>query len=364
MALILINSHNSASGNQDTQDEDGEEQQQKVQDTDHDDGQVEIEEEHLEHKMEEPAETGEEEEEVHLITSQDSDNGTDVVQEEQDEEGDLDQTDLATDDNSTAVNATDAPEEGQKLKYSPRRVLCKQRVFQDMEHNGTSSLDASGKGDSEEEEEEEGDPQQFAPVEEAPTAPLPIQVKVVNGSQFARLLSEQNNSNVTNRSMAAQCSLGFFYASWCPFSAAAAPHFNALPRLFPDLDMLAVDTGKHHGINAQFGVLALPTIILFHNSKAVAKYNLSEYQIGQFANYVTYFTGLEPQEEPVLLDQDYEGPVPTVQVPVPDYYLYLAWAFIVVCALGYFFRSSLFMGVIDTIRRTWQEAEIHHEHED
>ena len=35
-------------------------------------------------------------------------------------------------------------------------------------------------------------------------------------------------SNVTNRTTPAICTAVMFYATWCPFSATAAPHFNAL----------------------------------------------------------------------------------------------------------------------------------------
>ena len=88
---------------------------------------------------------------------------------------------------------------------------------------------------------------------------------------------------MTNRTTPAQCSLAFFYASWCPFSARAAPHFNGLARLFPDMKMYAIDTSDFHTMNTQFGIMALPTLILFHNSKAVAKYNQSDFELENFA---------------------------------------------------------------------------------
>ena len=88
---------------------------------------------------------------------------------------------------------------------------------------------------------------------------------------------------MTNRTTPAQCSLAFFYASWCPFSARAAPHFNGLARHFPDMKMYAIDTSDFHTMNTQFGIMALPTLILFHNSKAVAKYNQSEFELENFA---------------------------------------------------------------------------------
>ena len=42
------------------------------------------------------------------------------------------------------------------------------------------------------------------------------------------------------------------------YSAAAAPHYNALARLFPRLRMFAVDSASNHIINAQVCTRYLP----------------------------------------------------------------------------------------------------------
>ncbi len=191
-------------------------------------------------------------------------------------------------------------------------------------------------------------------------------VAVVNGSFFLDSLSEQVDSNVTNRTTPAQCSLAFFYASWCPFSARAAPHFNGLARLFPDVKLFAIDTSDYHTINTQFGIMALPTLILFHNGKAVAKYNQSEFRLENFAKHLTMFTSLEARAGlPMnLTEADMEGPVPTKEVPVTDHYLYLAYIFTLLVALRHFTKSSYFMRFVESIRNTWREAEIQHEHQD
>ena len=49
------------------------------------------------------------------------------------------------------------------------------------------------------------------------------------------------------------------------------------------MKMYAIDTSDFHTMNTQFGIMALPTLILFHNSKAVAKYNQSEFELENFA---------------------------------------------------------------------------------
>ena len=188
-------------------------------------------------------------------------------------------------------------------------------------------------------------------------------VQVINSSYLGVLLSK-GNPNVTNRTTEAECSLVLFYASWCPFSAAAAPQYNGLARLFPDISMYAVDSSRHQGINTQFGILALPTLILFHNAKPIAKFNQSNYVISNFSEFVTTFTTLDPSQTIELRESDIEGPLPTKAVPEPDYYLFVAWLFTIVCALGYFGKSSYGERIIESVRNNWREAEIQHEHID
>ena len=104
-------------------------------------------------------------------------------------------------------------------------------------------------------------------------------------------LNEKQDSNVTNRTTPAICTAVMFYATWCPFSAKAAPHFNGLARIFPDIIFLAADTNRHQAFTTQFGVLALPTVLLFHNSKTIIKFNQSDYELANFTSFLTIFTG-------------------------------------------------------------------------
>ena len=81
---------------------------------------------------------------------------------------------------------------------------------------------------------------------------------------------------------------------------------------------------------------------------------------------VTMFTLLEPREDmPMNLTlADYNGPVPTKEVIVTDYYLYAAYIFTSLVALRHFARSSYFKRFLESIRNTWREAEIQHEHQE
>lgn len=189
-------------------------------------------------------------------------------------------------------------------------------------------------------------------------------VDVLNATSFLAKLNEQSNNNVTNRTMPAVCSLVLFYASWCPFSAKAAPHYNALARLYPDLVLLAVDASHHHSFTTQFGVLALPTILLFHNAKNVVKYNHSSFEVDNFTTFVTTFTSIEPLGELVVTEADYLGPMPTEVVPESDIYLLIAWIFILICAVSKILKSRFCKSLIESLMNNWIEAEIQHEHND
>ena len=53
--------------------------------------------------------------------------------------------------------------------------------------------------------------------------------------------------------------------------------------------------------------MALPTLILFHNSKPMGKYNLTEYSLGKLSDYLTLFTGIEAQGPQNLTEEDWQG---------------------------------------------------------
>jgi len=189
-------------------------------------------------------------------------------------------------------------------------------------------------------------------------------VQLLNGSFYQISLAEEFNSSVTNRSQPATCSLTLFFASWCDFSAAAAPHYNALARVFPQIKMYAVDSSLYHSLNTQYGVMAVPTLLVFHNSRPLYKYNYTEYTLASFTQFVSLLTGLEPQNitEPDILD--WEGPVPSKSVKSHNYILLVAFLFTLLCALKELSKSPLAGQLIDTLRNAWREAEIQHEHTD
>ncbi|CAG7717503.1 unnamed protein product [Allacma fusca] len=172
------------------------------------------------------------------------------------------------------------------------------------------------------------------------------------------------NPDVKKRSTPSNCTVVMFYARWCPFSSNAAPHINALPRVFPTLKVAAIDATVHSSVNTYFGILSVPTIMLFHNGKLVAKYNESVISLTKIAEFITSITDLEVAEKLNVTSNDFQGPLPSVQSKDRDLYLYLAWVFVIVCFVNYARRSVIVKTAVEFVRVTWREAEDQHEHQE
>lgn len=183
-----------------------------------------------------------------------------------------------------------------------------------------------------------------------------VEVQIVNGSTLLSTLQDKANLSAT------ECIAVLFYAPWCNFSASAAPHYNALPRLFPNITCLAVDTLAYSGLCARFGIVAVPTILLFHNGHAVAKFNGTQYTVDKFTRFLNQYTGLEPIGPVNVTEEDYLGPLPSTPSDEIDFHLWLAWLFILTCCMYAFWRSSVCQQMIESIRNDWREAEAQHEH--
>uniref|UniRef100_A0A224XGT4 Putative conserved plasma membrane protein n=1 Tax=Panstrongylus lignarius TaxID=156445 RepID=A0A224XGT4_9HEMI len=189
-----------------------------------------------------------------------------------------------------------------------------------------------------------------------------LTVELVNSSRLVQLLMP--DPNITHRLMEAECVVLLFYSRTCPFSCLAAPHFNALPRAFPSIKMAAVNAMMYQSFNTQYGVAGVPTVMLFHNGKAVAKFNDSEYTLKMFARFIVRFTGLKPVEKMFVTSGDFGGPVPSRLTRERDYMLGLAWV-VIILALGVgVSKSTGWRAIVETIQATWREAQAHHDHND
>lgn len=186
----------------------------------------------------------------------------------------------------------------------------------------------------------------------------------MNDTELVKLLLP--DTNVTNRETPGNCIAVLFYSKHCPFSSLAAPHFNALPRAFPDIKMVAINAMMYHLFNTQNGIVGVPSLLLFHNGRAVAKFNESEYTLDLFSKFLNKHTGIAPDPKLHVKSSDFSGPVTSVPFKDGDVFLVLSWAFIVFCGIYYFTKSKWWRWIIETVQSNWRdsEAQAHHEHHD
>ncbi|XP_059620392.1 thioredoxin domain-containing protein 15 [Phlebotomus argentipes] len=183
-------------------------------------------------------------------------------------------------------------------------------------------------------------------------------VQVVQSmKEVVSLLSPHGNS--TKRNLPGKCVLVLFFTRSCPGSALMGPHFVALAKVFPNLTLAAIDAFKYHNLNTEFGIIGLPTLMLFHQGRPVVRFNDTQSTVNSFINFVTRHTDLWPPsiQNAYVTSEDFNGPLPNKVEYETDYYLYLAWAFIVFCAGYYFTKSRLYSQIVEMIQRNWRESE-------
>ncbi|KAG2456070.1 thioredoxin domain-containing protein 15 [Polypterus senegalus] len=171
-------------------------------------------------------------------------------------------------------------------------------------------------------------------------------VHILNASQD---LMDFLNANGT------ECSVVLFYTTWCHFSASLAPHFNALPRVFPSMQFLALDAAQHSSLSTRFGTVAVPNILLFQGAKPMARFNQTDRTLGILKSFIVNQTGIEANSEEDIREDDYSGPLPNVPVKSIDWLLVFSVFFICSFAMYAVLRT-------DSIR--WLIPGQVHEHQD
>ncbi|OWF47970.1 uncharacterized protein LOC110453688 [Mizuhopecten yessoensis] len=179
-------------------------------------------------------------------------------------------------------------------------------------------------------------------------------VKIVNNTGLLNTLNFDKNESVSD------CVLVLFFAPWCPFCAKMAPNYNALARAFPQLEVLAVDAAQFSNLNARFGTVLVPNILLFHQSRALVRFNQTDKSFDSLISFVRNITGLEPNSSVNVTTEDYEGPLSSVPTEESDYLLWVAWLFVLVFTSIVFVQSAYGQQCITKVRILWQE----HQHID
>lgn len=184
-------------------------------------------------------------------------------------------------------------------------------------------------------------------------------VQLINGTMLIKIFSAP-----ANNSTAGECSIVMFYSPYCVFSARAAPHFNALARVFPGVKCYAVDAMTNGNLHLRYGLVAVPNVMLFHKGKPIARFNETHLNLERLVTFVEKYTGLQYNGTLNVTSADMSGPVPSTLSKKVDYVLILAWIFTICCLCYGFSKSTLCHKIIETVKRTWQEAEAQHEHEE
>uniref|UniRef100_A0A1B6F1Z4 Thioredoxin domain-containing protein n=1 Tax=Cuerna arida TaxID=1464854 RepID=A0A1B6F1Z4_9HEMI len=187
-----------------------------------------------------------------------------------------------------------------------------------------------------------------------------LTVELVNSTRLVSLLA--TDPNITSRGQKADCVVLLFYARTCPFSCMAAPHFNALPRAFPAIKMAAVNALQYQSFNTQYGIVGVPTVMLFHNGRPAAKFNDSEYTLEMFSRFITRHTGILPEEKMFVTSADFGGPVGSVVARETDYWLGLAWLVIAVVGGVGVAKSRMWHNIVEAVQDLWRETEAQHFH--
>lgn len=185
----------------------------------------------------------------------------------------------------------------------------------------------------------------------------PLSVKIVNSSELLQQLGSRNSTN-------GQCTIVLFYAPWCIFSAQVAPHYNALARAFPKLDVVAIDAFHFSNLNSRFGTIAVPNVMIFHSAKAIARFNGSERTLACLSSFVSNVTGMQANSSVEVTEEDYVGPLQSEPTQEMDYLLLLSWLFVILCCVMGAVRSSAGVRVWNTLVAMGHHEQHHHQHID
>ncbi|XP_072256837.1 thioredoxin domain-containing protein 15 [Pyxicephalus adspersus] len=171
-------------------------------------------------------------------------------------------------------------------------------------------------------------------------------LQIINASQDLMELLNPNSS---------ECSMVLFFTPWCRFSAALAPHFNALPRAFPTLHFLALDASQHSSLSTRFGTVAVPNILLFQGAKPMARFNHTERTLEPLKAFIFNQSGIEAKPDVTVTEADYEGPLPCTPQTGIDWLLVFSVLYV---------TAFVMYATMQTDRIRWLIPGQEHEHQD
>lgn len=121
---------------------------------------------------------------------------------------------------------------------------------------------------------------------------------------------------------------------------------------------------KYFSFNTQYGIVGVPSLVIFHNGKPVAKFNYTVYSLDTFSRFITQLTNQQPNGSIYVTSADFSGPVSSTPSNETDYCLVLSWIFIAACALYFTSKSHWWRQFVELVQNTWRESNAQHEHVD
>ncbi|XP_017096667.2 uncharacterized protein bug [Drosophila bipectinata] len=182
-----------------------------------------------------------------------------------------------------------------------------------------------------------------------------------SAKEILRLLKPVGNA--TKRHEPGSCVVVHFCTVSSLECARVAPVMNLLPHLFPTLPIAYIDAYEFSRFNAEFGIVSLPTLMIFHQGRPLIKYEPTwayseKRSFGRFIMRHTNVKTVDPQSIPQhILNRTLSEPLPNVPVVYTDYYLGLAWAFILACLANYLRHTVFWKQLVEMVQRNWRESE-------
>lgn len=169
------------------------------------------------------------------------------------------------------------------------------------------------------------------------------------------------SSSGTKSESPGNCAVILFYAKFCPGCQALVPHWNSLARNFVDIKVGALDALEYPGLNTDFGIIGLPSIILFQNGRMIHKFNTTRpATVTYLIDFIQQYTNLKPASANVVVTSEDFSPTSKLKLQMQeesfDFYLLLSWIFIIVVSIYYFMQSHIFKQMVEMINRTWRES--------
>lgn len=193
------------------------------------------------------------------------------------------------------------------------------------------------------------------------TAILPKLLIMKSAKEIVNLLKPIGNA--TKRHEAGSCVVVHFCTPTSLECARVAPVVNLLPHLFPSLPVAYIDASEFIRFNAEFGIVSLPTLMIFHQGRPLIKYDPPWHESTKvsFGRFILRHTNIKIVNikgiHPVVLEMSTVGPLSNVPVLKTDFYLGLAWAFILICLANYARRTPTWKQLVEMVQRNWRESE-------